>query len=194
MTGCDDSRFRFEPDISLQPTSRDAGGPTGLEVHLEVPQQNDEVSDATQLYAQNKNLKAIATPPIKRPVVTLPEGMTLNPSAAQGLATCSSAQIGLSHRPDPLPVTCPDASQFGRLTIHTPILPAENQPEGFIYVARQGDNPFHNFLSLYLVIEEPERGILVKIAGKVDLDPNTGQITTTFDVSPSSRSRTCSCP
>jgi hypothetical protein len=185
VTGCDDSRFRFEPDISLQPTSRDAGGPTGLEVHLEVPQQNDEVSDATQLYTQNKNLKAIATSPIKRSVVTLPEGMTLNPSAAQGLATCSSAQIGLIST-DPIrfnaaPVTCPEASQFGRLTIHTPILPAENQPEGFIYVASQDDNPFHNFLSLYLVIEEPERGILVKIAGKVDLDPNTGQITTTFD-------------
>jgi hypothetical protein len=181
VSGCDDPRFRFEPDISLQPTSRDAGGPTGLDVHLKVPQQNDEVSDAKQLYGQNKNLKAIATPPIKKSVVTLPEGMTLNPSAAQGLATCSPAQIGMG---TDSPVTCPDASQFGRLTIHTPILPADNQPEGFIYVARQGDNPFHNFLSLYLVIEEPERGILVKIAGKVDLDPNTGQITTTFDELP----------
>lgn len=178
VTGCDDPRFRFEPGISIQPTSRDAGGPTGLDVHLEVPQQNDEVSDATQLYPQGKNLKAIATPPIKRSVVTLPEGMTLNPSAAQGLATCSSAQIGMG---TDRPVTCPDASQFGRLTIHTPILPADNQPEGFIYVASQGDNPFHNLLSLYLVIEEPERGILVKIPGKVDLDPKTGQITTTFD-------------
>jgi hypothetical protein len=178
VTGCDDPRFRFEPDISLQPTSRDAGGPTGLDVHLKVPQQNDEVSDAKQLYAQNENLKAIATPPIKRSVVTLPEGMTLNPSAAQGLATCSSAQIGMG---TDRPVTCPDASQFGSLTIHTPILPADNQPKGFIYVARQGDNPFHNFLSLYLVIEEPERGILVKIAGRVELDPVTGQITTTFD-------------
>jgi hypothetical protein len=185
VSGCEDPRFRFEPDISLQPTSRDAGGPTGLDVHLEVPQQNDEVGDATQLYRQSGNLKAIATPPIKRSVVTLPEGMTLNPSAAQGLATCSTAQIGLIST-DPIrfnatPVTCPEASQFGRLTIHTPILPADNQPEGFIYVAKQGDNPFHNFLSLYLVIEEPERGILVKIAGRVDLDPQTGQITTTFD-------------
>ena len=41
VTGCDDPRFRFEPEISLQPTSRDAGGPTGLDVHLEVPQRND---------------------------------------------------------------------------------------------------------------------------------------------------------
>ncbi len=185
VEGCDDNRFRFEPDISLQPTSRDAGGPTGLDVHLKVPQQDDEVTDATQLYEQSENAKAIATPPIKRSVVTLPEGMTLNPSAAQGLATCSSVQIGLIStspiRFDAAPVSCPDASQYGTLTIHTPILPADHQPEGHIYVAKQRDNPFGNFLSLYLVIEEPERGILVKIPGKVDLDPVTGQITTSFD-------------
>jgi hypothetical protein len=175
---CDDPRFHFEPDISLQPTSRDAGGPTGLNVDLQVPQQNDEVSEAKQLYTQSGNVKAISTPPIKKAVVTLPLGMTVNPSAAQGLATCSLEQIGLG---TDKPVTCPDASQYGTLAIHTPILPADNQPEGFIYVAKQKENPFDNFISLYLVIQEPERGILVKIPGKVDLDPVTGQITTTFD-------------
>jgi len=188
VEGCDDARLSFEPDISLQPTSRDAGGPTGLDVHLKVPQRNDEVGEAKQLYTQSGNVKAIATPPIKRSVVTLPEGMTISPSAAQGLATCSTAQIGLVStspiRFNADPVTCPNASQYGTLIIHTPILPADNQPEGFIYVAKQGDNPFHNFISLYLVIEEPERGILVKIPGKVDLDPNTGQIKTTFDELP----------
>jgi len=178
VSGCEDPRFRFEPDISLQPTSRDASGPTGLDVHLEVPLRNDEVSDAKQLYEQNGNLKAIATPPIKRSVVTLPEGMTISPSAAQGLATCSSEQISLG---TDAPVSCPDASQYGTLTIHTPILPDDHQPEGFLYVAAQQDNPFHSFLALYLVIEEPERGILVKIAGRADLDPKSGQIKTTFD-------------
>ena len=52
---------------------------------------------------------------------------------------------------------------------------------GKIYVAKQNDNPFNNFLSLYLVIQDPERGLLVKLPGKADLDPVTGQITTTFD-------------
>jgi hypothetical protein len=177
-TGCDDPRFRFEPKVALQPTSRAAGGPTGLEVHLEVPQRNDETSESQKLYAENGDVKGIATSPIKKAVVTLPEGMTLSPSAAQGLGSCTSAQIGLGTNE---PVRCPDSSQYGRLILHTPILPATAQPEGFIYVAKQGDNPFHNFLSLYLVIEEPDRGILMKIPGRVDLDPSTGRITTTFD-------------
>jgi uncharacterized repeat protein (TIGR01451 family) len=178
VTGCEDPRFRFEPKIALQPTDRHAGAPTGLDVHLEVPQRNDEVGEGKELYAQNGNVKAIPTPPIKKAVVTFPEGMTISPSAAQGLGSCTSAQIGLG---TDKPVTCPDNSQYGTLVLHTPILPVDAQPEGFIYIAKQNDNPFHDFLALYLVIEEPERGILVKVPGRVDLDPQTGQITTTFD-------------
>ncbi len=187
VVGCEDRRFRFEPDISLQPTDRHAGSPTGLEVHLAVPQRNDEVEDASELYAENGSVKAIATPPLKKAVVTFPEGMTLNPSAAQGLMSCTSAQIGLVST-DPVrfnadPVRCPDASQYGTLTLHTPILPEGNPPKGFIYIAKQNENPFPNpsLVALYLVIEEPERGILVKIPGRVALNQETGQITTTFE-------------
>lgn len=188
VEGCDDPRFSFAPDISLQPTDAHAEAPTGLDVHLEVPLIDDEVESAEEAYAENGFRKGIATPPIKKAVVTLPEGMTLSPSAAQGLGSCSSAQIGLVST-DPVrfnsdPVTCPSNSQYGTLALHTPILPADAQPEGRIYIAKQNDNAFHNFLSLYLVIEEPDRGILVKIPGRVDLDPQTGRITTTFDELP----------
>lgn len=177
VTGCGDPRFHFKPSISLQPTDRHAGAPTGLDVHLEVPQQNDEADEPNELYEED-NVKGVGTPPIKKAVVTLPQGMTLNPSAAQGLGSCSSAQIGLGTNE---PVRCPDDSQYGTLTLHTPILPESAPPKGFIYIAKQGDNPNKNLLSLYLAIEEPERGILVKIPGRVDLDEETGQITTTFE-------------
>jgi uncharacterized repeat protein (TIGR01451 family) len=178
VAGCDDPRFRFEPDIALQPTDAHAGAPTGLDVHLKVPQRNDEVEEAKELYAEEGFVKGISTPPLKKAVVTFPKGMTVNPAAAQGLGSCTPQQIGLGTDE---PVTCPDNSQFGTLTLHTPILPVDAQPKGFVYIAKQNDNPFHNFLSLYLVIQEPDRGILVKVPGRVDLDPNTGQITTTFD-------------
>jgi hypothetical protein len=94
------------------------------------------------------------------------------------LGNCSPAQIGLETND---PVTCPDDSQYGTLTIETPILPPDEPMKGQIYVAKQNDNPFNNFLSLYLVVQDPDRGLLVKIPGKVDLDPVTGQIKTTFD-------------
>ncbi|HET6997127.1 MAG TPA: hypothetical protein VFI03_00930 [Solirubrobacterales bacterium] len=178
VTGCEDPRIRFHPEVDLQPTSRAAGGPTGLQVNLRVPQRNDTVTDADELYEQNGDIQAIATPPLKKAVVTLPEGMTISTSAAQGLGNCSPAQIGLG---TDSPVTCPANSQYGTLTLYTPILPKDAPMTGKIYVAKQNDNPFDNFLSLYLAIQEPERGLLVKIPGKVDLDPVSGQIRTTFD-------------
>lgn len=180
VSGCENPRFHksFEPDIALQPTDRHAAAPTGLDVHLVVPQRNDEVDNAEKLYAENGYVKGISTPPMKKAVVTFPEGMTLNPSAAQGLVGCAPDQIKLGTND---PVTCPDSSQYGTLTLHTPILPVDEQPEGFIYIAKQQDNPFHNFLSLYMVIQEPDRGILIKIPGRIDLNPVTGRITTTFD-------------
>lgn len=181
VTGCDDPRFRFNPEITLQPTDHHAGSPTGLAVHLKVQQQDDEVQDPKELYMENGAVKAVSSPPIKRVTVALPTGMTLNPSAAQGLGSCSASQIGIETND---PIQCPDSSQYGTLTLHSPYLPASAQPEGRIFIARQSDNPFGSFLALYLVIEDSDLGLRVKIPGKVALDKETGQITTSFDSLP----------
>jgi hypothetical protein len=183
VTGCEDARFRFEPDISLEPTDRHAGAPTGLEVKLKVPQRNDEAKNAQELYAQNGDAKAIATPPIKKTVVTLPQGMTLNPSAGQGLGGCSLAQLGMSSSgvPNAEPVRCPEDSAIGTLILHSPELPVTEPLTGRVYIAKQGENPFGSIFALYLVLENKDRGELVKLAGKIELDPVTGQIKTTFD-------------
>lgn len=178
VEGCGDPRSRFEPKVALQPTSSSAGGPTGLAVHLESPQRDQTVDDAKTLYAKNGNVHGIDTPPIKKAVVILPEGMTLSTSAAQGLGNCSAAQIGLGTAS---PVTCPASSKYGSLTLHTPILPKDAPMQGDIYIAKQNDNPFHNFLSMYFVIHDVERGLLVKLPGRIDLDHKTGQISATFD-------------
>ncbi len=183
VSGCEDPRFRFEPDISLAPTDRHAGAPTGLEVKLKVPQRDDAVKNAEELYAQNGSVQAIATPPIKKTVVTLPEGMTLNPSAGQGLSGCSLEQLGMSASgvPNGEPVRCPESSQIGTLILHSPDLPVTEPLEGRVYIAKQGENPFRSLFALYLVMENKERGLLVKLAGRIELDPVTGQIKTTFD-------------
>ena len=178
VTGCDDPRIRFKPQINLQPTARDAGSPTGLDVHLEVPQRNQVVDFAKELYSSSGSIHGVDTPPMKKVVVTFPPDMTISTSAAQGLGVCSSAQLALGTNK---PVTCPDDSQYGELTLHTPILPPDQPMRGFIYIAKKGDNPYNNFLSMYFVIQEPERDLLIKIPGKIDLDPVTGQIKVTFD-------------
>jgi hypothetical protein len=147
-------------------------------MHLEVPQRDDTVEKPTDLYAENGDVQAIPTPPMKKAVITLPEGMTLSTSAAQGLGNCSAAQIGIG---TDSPVSCPSNSRYGQLILHTPILPADEPMVGDIYIAKQKENPFGNFLTMYFVIHDEDRGLLIKLAGKIELDPKTGQIKTTFD-------------
>jgi hypothetical protein len=169
FVGC--GRPRFEPDVSVKPTGREANAPTGLDVRIQV--------------AQNENPEALATPPVKRVKVTLPEGMSFSPSFTDGLQACTMAQLGISEAgvPDEQPVACPDASRIGEVTLHTPLLP--KQLEGSMYLAAQGANPFRSLFALYLVLHDTEeRGTLLKIPGRIDVDESTGQIVTTFDDTP----------
>jgi hypothetical protein len=162
-TGCENQKFTAS--IKAQPTSAAAGAPTGLSFDLEAP--------------QDLTTPGLGTPPIKKVTVTLPEGMTLSPSAANGLQACTPAQIGLGTNN---PVGCPDASKVGSVEVKTPNL--EETVGGSVYVASQNDNPFKSLIALYMVLEDKERGLLVKLPGEGKLDPNTGRITTTFDENP----------
>ena len=54
------------------------------------------------------------------------------------------------------PVTCPDNSQYGHADAAHADPAARIEPmRGFIYIAKKGDNPYNNFLSMYFVIQEP---------------------------------------
>jgi hypothetical protein len=160
-TGCD--RLRFTPAVSIQPDTAAADSPSGLHVDLRVP--------------QSENPEGLAESTLEKTVVTLPAGMSVSPSAAGGLQACSQAQIGLDNAAEP---TCPDASRVGTVQINTPLLP--DPLKGSIYVAEQTNNPFGSLLAIYLTAEAD--GALIKLAGHIEADPTTGQLTTTFDQSP----------
>jgi hypothetical protein len=163
-TNCD--KPRFVPDVEIEPTGKQANTPTGLDVHVKV--------------AQNENPNALATPPVKRFTVTLPKGMSFSPAFADGLSSCTLAQMQLGNNE---PVQCPDASRIGEVSLHTPLLP--KAAEGSMYLAAQGDNPYGSTFALLLVIHDTEeRGALIKIPGKIEVDPDTGQITTVFNETP----------
>jgi len=164
MTDCD--KPRFEPAVEIHPTGSQANTPTGLDVHIKVP--------------QNENPNALATPPVKSTSVTLPEGMSFSPSFADGLQSCTLAQMKLGTNE---PISCPDASRIGEVELSSPLLPKPT--EGSMYLAAQGDNPYGSLFALYLVLHDTEeRGVLLKIPGRIDVDETTGQITTTFDETP----------
>jgi hypothetical protein len=125
------------------------------------------------------NPKARAPSQVKQAVLTLAEGMTINPSVASGLGTCSEAQFAAETVTSAPGAACPNVSKIGELVVETPLI--NERIEGSMFFATPNENRFGTLLALYLVAKAPDRGIMVKLAGKVVSDPHTGRITTIFD-------------
>ena len=182
LEGC--AELAFYPSIRVQPETRFASTPSGMDIDVNVPQKG--------------LLESGQTPEsdVRDTTVALPEGVQLSPSAANGLQACSEQQIGFTginsvtgaDQFTPGPVACPAASKLGLVHITTPLLPRDL--EGAVYLASPapsgegGENPFDSLAALYVVAEEPVSRVLVKLAGQVTLNENTLQAATTFRNTP----------
>ena len=165
MDGC--NALPFSPSLSVSPDSNAGSTPTGLTVGVHVPQ---EVS---------LDPEGLGEADVKDTTVALPAGVALNPAAADGLQSCTEAQIALEVHSVP---TCPDASKVATVEIKTPLLP--DALTGEVYLAAQNANPFGSLVALYLVAQDPVSGTLIKVAGEVKPDPVTGQLVSTFKNTP----------
>ena len=161
VNGCE--RLNFAPSASIRPTVSQADAPSGLLTSIRIP--------------QNQALNGLAAATLKKVTVRLPQGMAVNPPAADGLGTCSLGQIGIGNEE---PAVCPGSSKVGTVELETPLL--RNPLKGAVYVAEQERNPFGSLLALYLVVEG--EGLVVKLPGRIDLAPTTGELTATFDNTP----------
>ncbi|HEY0129898.1 MAG TPA: hypothetical protein VGB57_00725, partial [Allosphingosinicella sp.] len=163
--GCE--RQQFQPSISVRPTSTAPDGPTGLDVEIRSP--------------QNQDPKGIGTPPFKDVVVTFPEGMSVNPSVADGLVACPDEQLNLRSR---APFSCPPASRLGTVEAESPAL--EEKLVGGLYARPQlSDDPASGeMFRIAMVLESPERGLSVRLPGQVRVDPAGGRVQTIFADNP----------
>ena len=159
------------------PTTTSAYAATGLSVELGVHQTNEDP-------------EALAASALKKAVVTLPEGMTVNPSAGAGLGACTRTEYEAEELEESASRGCPVESKLGTVHIKTPALNEEGA--GSVYLATPYSNPFSepghpegSLLALYVVARFPARGVVVKVAGKVSADPITGRLVTTFEGVPS---------
>jgi hypothetical protein len=171
--GC--NQLDFSPTIEAKPTTNLSDAPTGLDFKLHNP--------------QTEKFEELSTANFKDVKVTFPEGMTVNPSGANGLGACSAAQFGLTSgvgqapvRADEAPANCPDNAKIGTVEVSTPLL--DHPVSGALYVAQPYENPFGSLLAIYLAVDDPQTGVVSKLAGEVEADPSTGQLTTTFKDNP----------
>jgi len=120
----------------------------------------------------------------RKVVVHLPQGVTVNPSVGAGLIGCAPAQYAAETAFNGQGNGCPNGSKIGDFIVQTPLFENVAGREffnGAIYLAQPRDNPFDNSLvAVYLVAKLPQRGVMIKLAGKIDPNPVDGTITATF--------------
>ena len=76
LANCD--RLPFHPEIAVRPESTSADGALGVGVTVTVPQ----VESAAAI---------VATPPLRGATITLPQGVSINPSVGDGLQACAAS-------------------------------------------------------------------------------------------------------
>ena len=175
FTGC--GKLPFQPEISAAPSTDRAESSSGLSFGIDFDQQGLISRGGT------------AASTIKEAVVSLPAGVTANPSLAEGLGACSEADLareGLGTQPGQ---GCPESSKLGTVEVQTPLL--EEPVDGSVYLATPEnpdtaahENPFGSLIAFYIVLRSESLGILVKLPAKVTPDPATGALTTTVSAIP----------
>jgi uncharacterized repeat protein (TIGR01451 family) len=189
VEGC--GKLPFEPGLEAQPTSTLADSPSGLSVDLHLPPHEGCKEEAGGgVVCENAEAE------LKDATVTLPAGLVVDPSSADGLAGCpllsgkdpaqeareSKGEVSGINLETVYGPNCPEASKLGTVEVDTPLV---NHPlPGAMYLAQQGANPFKSLLAVYLAVNDPATGVVIKLAGKVTLDPKTGQLSVTFDNNP----------
>jgi len=198
VSGC--NLLAFTPTIEVAPEETWADTPSGYEVDLKVPQ-------AANLYP------VLATPDLRNAEVTLPEGVSVSPSSADGLVGCNESgpegielgnhdtlghevqegeELGADGLPHAALGHCPKASQIGTVEVTTPLL--REKLEGHVYLAEpkcggEGQSACTeasatNGELFGLYLEAAGSGVIVKLKGTVSVNPVTGRITTRFDENP----------
>lgn len=114
--GCD--KIEFKPTFTATPTNPEAFAPTGLDAVLNIPQNETTLGNATST--------------LKSALVSLPQGMTINPAAGDGLAACSANEVGFGTTDES---NCPDAAKIGSAEVEVPAL--EHTLHGSVYRHRR---------------------------------------------------------
>ncbi len=157
----------FNPEPAGRLSNPRASSPSGYEF---------EIAQSTAGFTDPARLAASA---VRKAVVALPEGVTINPSVGAGLGVCTPQQFEAETPTSPPGAGCPGTSKIGDFTVKTPLF--EEVISGAIFLASPYRNPSGQLIAVYLVAKAAARGVLVKVAGGLQANPDTGRLTATFE-------------
>jgi hypothetical protein len=152
-SGCEKEVFR--PVLFALATTHETDSASGLDVDLSTPQFLTHAAAPSQ---------------IRSAIVTLPEGFTINPDAADGQGACADEEARFGTE---LAIGCPDSAKIGTFSLHT--LALDEALEGSVYIGKpRPGNQYRLFMAAN------GEGIHAKLEGRVVPDPATGRLRVFF--------------
>ena len=154
----------FDPSFTLIPSALAPHAAGGVDTVVSMP----------QVFGPN----GIAPADIRRVDVRLPDGLTVNPSSADGLKACLDSDLRLGQEGA---ATCDPASKIGTVTVRTPLLDHEIGGTVFLRTQNSDDPQSGELFRLAIELRSDDDGVDVKLPGSLRADPSSGQLTATFD-------------
>jgi hypothetical protein len=161
LTGC--GLNPFNPSLDLLPSALAPHASSGVDTTLVMPQ--DPVN-------------GIMPSDIRRVSVVLPEGLTINPSSADGLQACADSDLKLRQEGA---ATCPPGSKIGTVTVKTPLLDHPIGGSVFLRTQNSDDPESGELFRLAIELRSDDDGLAIRLPGAIRVNPMTSQLTTTFD-------------
>ena len=165
----------FSPTIEAKPSTNVADAPAGLHFDLHQPQK------------ENEDPEGSAEADLRDTRVTVPRGLReprlrrrpcgLQPGADR-LECARREPDRIRRRTGALPRRVQDRHGRG------PDATAGSPDRGLCLSGEPGRNPFKSLLAFYIALEDPQTGIVIKVAAQGHPDPVTGQLSTTVERTP----------
>jgi hypothetical protein len=153
-TGCE--KQNFNPVFNAVLTTGEADAPSGLDMELKAP-----------LFES----KAASPSNIRSATLTLPEGLSINPDAADGQSACTDAEANFHSE---APANCPDNSKIGNFEIGTPALTGPLTGSLYFGEPKPGDQ-----YRVFMIADG--FGIHAKLLASVHPTADTGQLVITVN-------------
>jgi hypothetical protein len=154
IDGCEAQNFN--PVLSASLTTSETDSASGLNLGFKVPQKLELAPSPSEL---------------RTATVLLPEGLNINPDAADGQSACRDSEANFGSDG---PANCLDNSKIGTVRIGTPALDEPLRGSLYIGEPKPGDQ-------YRLIMALSGDGINGKLVGRVIPDPVTGRLTAAFE-------------
>jgi len=158
ISGC--NKLPFGPGLTVEPTSRHTSSPSGLDMTMRLPKA--------------EGVSVLEPSQIRDIRIELPQGVAVNSAAADGLGVCSAEQVHFKER---VAAECPENAKMAGTEIEIGGLP--RRMKGAIYLREPEPG---NLFRVWVVADD--LGAHVKLPGQLEVDKDTGQITTVLHDTP----------